>query len=65
MSEATNTILEGHAPALAAYPHARRAGGFIYVSGASSRRPDGTHVGATERDEGGASSWTSGRRRAR
>ncbi len=46
--------VQGRAPALAAYPHARRAGPFVFVSGISSRRPDGTHVGATVvRDENG------------
>lgn len=29
------------------YPHFRRAGDFIYVSGTSSRRPDNTIAGAT------------------
>ena len=38
-------IVKGRAPALAAYPHARRAGDFVFVSGVSSRRPDGTHDG--------------------
>jgi 2-aminomuconate deaminase len=28
------------------YPHARRVGDFIFVSGISSRRPDNTFVGA-------------------
>ena len=46
------TILEDRAGALAHYPHARRAGGFIYVSGVSSRRPDNTHVGATINADG-------------
>jgi 2-aminomuconate deaminase len=27
------------------FPHARRAGDFVYVSGTSSRRPDNTFVG--------------------
>jgi 2-aminomuconate deaminase len=29
------------------FPHLRRAGDFVYVSGTSSRRPDNTFVGAT------------------
>lgn len=29
------------------FPHARRAGDFIYVSGTSSRRPDNTFVGVS------------------
>lgn len=45
-------ILGDRAGALANYPHARRAGGFIYVSGVSSRRHDNTHEGVTIRDDG-------------
>ena len=43
-------IAPSNAPSLANYPHMRKCGGMVYVSGLSSRRPDGTHVGA-ERDE--------------
>lgn len=53
MSNQSNaTILTSHARALGSYPHARRAGDFIYVSGASSRREDNTHEGATRREDG-------------
>lgn len=34
------------------YPHIKRAGDYLFVSGISSRRPDGTFVGA-ESDEMG------------
>ncbi|MGR8918195.1 MAG: RidA family protein [Gammaproteobacteria bacterium] len=34
------------------YPHARRAGDFIFVSGTSSRRPDNTIIGAEVDDMG-------------
>ena len=34
------------------YPHYRRAGDFIFVSGTTSRRPDNTYVGATEDSSG-------------
>lgn len=34
------------------YPHVKRVGDFIYVSGTSSRRPDNTHVGAEKQDDG-------------
>ena len=34
------------------YPHARRAGDFLYVSGTSSRRADGTIAGASVDDLG-------------
>ncbi|MFT5997564.1 MAG: 2-aminomuconate deaminase [Neolewinella sp.] len=34
------------------YPHVRRVGDFIYVSGTSSRRKDNTHVGAEQDKDG-------------
>ncbi|MEP7329778.1 MAG: RidA family protein [Betaproteobacteria bacterium] len=34
------------------YPHYRRAGDFIFVSGTSSRRPDNSIAGATVRADG-------------
>lgn len=45
-------ILGDRAQALAQYPHARRFGGLIYVSGISSRRPDNTHEGVTIKENG-------------
>ena len=45
-------ILKDRAGALANYPHAHRAGDLLFVSGVSSRRPDGTHVGVTIDDDG-------------
>ncbi|KAJ9070063.1 hypothetical protein DSO57_1012312 [Entomophthora muscae] len=45
-------ILGDRAQALAQYPHARKFGGLIYVSGISSRRPDNTHVGVTIKENG-------------
>lgn len=45
-------ILEDRAGALANYPHARKANGFIYVSGVSSRRRDNTHAGVTIHHDG-------------
>jgi len=45
-------ILEDRAGALANYPHARRAGDYIYVSGVSSRRMDNTHAGVTIHPDG-------------
>jgi 2-aminomuconate deaminase len=41
----TPYILDDRAGALANYPHARRHGDLIFVSGISSRRPDNTHDG--------------------
>lgn len=48
----TAVIVGDRAPALAKYPHARVVGDMIFVSGVSSRRPDGTHVGATKNADG-------------
>ena len=45
-------ILSDRAQALANYPHARRVGDFIYVSGVSSRRLDNTHMGVTVHPDG-------------
>jgi len=38
--------IDGRAKPLGAYPHVRRAGDLLYVSGTSSRRPDDTIAGA-------------------
>jgi 2-aminomuconate deaminase len=45
-------ILKGRAGSLANYPHARRVGDLLFVSGISSRRPDNTHDGVTIDDDG-------------
>lgn len=45
-------VIEGKAQPLGNYPHVKKVGNFIYVSGTSSRRSDNTHVGA-EQDENG------------
>ena len=45
-------VLKESAQPLGSYPHVKRVGDFIYVSGTSSRRNDNTHVGA-EKDEQG------------
>jgi 2-aminomuconate deaminase len=38
-------LVPGKATPRGRFPHAKRAGDFIYVSGTSSRRPDDTFVG--------------------
>lgn len=48
----TNKTLTDKAQPLGNYPHVKRVGDFIYVSGTSSRRPDNTHIGA-EQDAAG------------
>lgn len=45
-------ILEDRAKALAHYPHARRVGDLLFISGCSSRRPDNTHEGVTIHQSG-------------
>lgn len=38
-------IIEGKAKPLGAYPHYKKAGDFIFLSGTSSRREDNSHAG--------------------
>jgi 2-aminomuconate deaminase len=45
-------ILPDRAQALAHYPHARRVGDLLFVSGVSCRRPDNTYVGAVVHPDG-------------
>jgi len=51
----TAFILTEHAQGLANYPHMRRVGNMLYVSGLSSRRADNTHQGAVKNEDG---TWT-------
>lgn len=46
-------LVEGKATPRGKFPHIKRAGDFLYVSGTSSRRPDNSIVGA-EADDSGA-----------
>ncbi|MBO1326583.1 RidA family protein [Acetobacter sp. TBRC 12305] len=43
-------VVPGNAKPMGSFPHVRRAGDFLFVSGTSSRRPDntfeGVHIGA-------------------
>lgn len=45
-------VLDGKAKPLGNYPHIKRVGDFLLVSGTSSRRPDNTHVGADQDEHG-------------
>lgn len=45
MSDESRTVA-GRARPLGAYPHVRLSGGFAFVSGTSSRRPDNSIAGA-------------------
>lgn len=40
-------VVDGRAVPRGRFPHYRRAGDFVYVSGTSSRRPDNTFAGAS------------------
>ena len=44
MAEDSN-VIDGKAKPLGKYPHYKKAGDFIYVSGTSSRREDNSHEG--------------------
>ncbi|MEE1736905.1 RidA family protein [Streptomyces sp. BE147] len=55
MNEPRNSaalLVDGKARPRGRFPHLRRAGDFVYVSGTSSRLPDGTFVGAEADDMG-------------
>lgn len=45
-------VIANKAQPLGNYPHVKRVGDFIYVSGTSSRRQDNTHVGAEQSEDG-------------
>ncbi len=46
MSETESRIVEGKATPRGKYPHIKRAGDFLFVSGTSARRSDNTIAGA-------------------
>lgn len=43
----TATLLEGKAKPRGRFPHVKRAGDFLFVSGTSSRRPDNSFEGVS------------------
>ncbi len=47
-----NKILSDRAQPLGKYPHIKRVGNFIFVSGTSSRRPDNSHEGVEIHPDG-------------
>lgn len=51
MSTSSKTLEDGARPR-GAYPHVKRAGDFLIVSGTSSRRPDNTIAGASSDEMG-------------
>jgi 2-aminomuconate deaminase len=46
MSETESKVVEGKAMPRGKYPHVKRAGDFLFVSGTSARRADNTIAGA-------------------
>jgi 2-aminomuconate deaminase len=48
----TSKVLEGSAKPRGSFPHVKRAGDFIFVSGTSSRRPDNSFDGVEVDDFG-------------
>ena len=52
MSAVESRVVAGRAVPRGAFPHVKVAGGFVFVSGTSSRRPDNTFAGV-EVDEFG------------
>ncbi len=46
------TVVPGKPTPRGSYPHIKRAGDFLFVSGTSSRRPDNTFAGADADDMG-------------
>ncbi|MGW6455906.1 RidA family protein [Streptomyces sp. NPDC055078] len=47
MSTDPGVLVQGKAPPRGRFPHIKRAGDIVYVSGTSSRRPDGSFAGAS------------------
>ena len=45
MSDVKATVVAGKATPRGRFPHIKRAGDFLFVSGTSSRRPDNSFVG--------------------
>ena len=52
MMSTDSKVIDGRARPLGNYPHFKRAGDFIFVSGTSSRRQDNSHEGVEIDDAG-------------
>jgi 2-aminomuconate deaminase len=52
MAKVESKVIAGKAKPLGKYPHVKRAGDFLIVSGTSSRRADNTIAGAEIDDQG-------------
>lgn len=55
MTDNKAKVLQGKATPRGKYPHARRAGDYIFISGTSARQADNTVIGARAVDEMGTS----------
>ena len=53
MTDNKAKVLQGKATPRGKYPHARRAGDYIFISGTSARQADNTVIGAQAVDEMG------------
>ena len=51
-ADSEGVVIEGRAQPLGAYPHVKLSPPFVFVSGTSSRRPDGSIAGAEAVGEG-------------
>ncbi len=54
MVKVESRVIEGKAKPLGKYPHVKRAGDFLFVSGTSARRADNTIAGAEVNESGTA-----------
>ena len=52
MSDPTGKVVAGKATPRGTFPHVKRAGDFLFVSGTSSRRPDDSFEGVEVDDSG-------------
>jgi 2-aminomuconate deaminase len=48
-----DTIVAGRAKPLGKYPHAKRAGDLVFLSGTTARQPDGSIAGVSRGADGG------------
>ena len=54
MTHTSSKLIKGKATPRGAYPHVKRVGDFIFISGTSSRLPDNTFAGVTQVDAMGS-----------
>lgn len=50
MAQTSNKLIDGKASPRGAYPHIKRMGDYLYISGTSARKPDNTIAGAHKVD---------------